>query len=417
VTPAANTAMVGLRTGASILVVDDDPLSRRIAAQTLRDRGHEVTEVADGEAALARCHGPAPPRIVVLDWMMPGLSGCEVCQQLRAMADGPYFFIILLTAKNRHEDMLGGFDAGADVFMSKPYMPDELVARVRAAERVLNLSGGPSALASALREAEASAGGDVIVRDGPTVGRILFHEGRVAWIHLSSEPGSLAEVLAGAVVPADVRAVMAESAASGRNFAAMLVDWGLIAADELRARVLGWLRAKLHTLLALDPGLVMFVPQRRVHGGDLTFTLSDLLPPVTAVVAAAPAVAAIPARIWTSPQVAMMLSGARSTAGVKVVALFDVSRGICVGIQGTPSDTSLMMALTRLSHDESTDRHIEELLIIRGRRYHLLGATATPGHYIYLEVDRGAANLGQARNVLRSSAIRCRLTETARRVL
>lgn len=416
-TPAANTAMASPRTGPSILVVDDDPMARRSLARTLRQRGHAVTEAADGEAALARCSGPDPPRIVILDWMMPGLSGCDVCQRLRDMANRPYFYIILLTAKNRHEDVIGGFDAGADVFMTKPYMPDELVARVGAAERMLAVSGGPSALATALREAEASPGGDVIVRDGQTVGRILFHAGRVAWIHLSSQPGSLVEVLAGAVVPADVRAVMAESATSGRNFAEMLVDWDLIAADELRARILGWLRARLHAVLALDPALVMFVPQRREHGGDLTFTLSELAPAGAADGPAAPAVPAIPTRIWASPQVASVLSGVRSTAGVKVVALFDASRGLCVGIQGTPSDTSLMMALSRLSYDESTDKHIEELMIIRGRRYHLLGATATPGHYIYLEVDRGAANLGQARVVLRSSAIRCRLTEAARPAL
>ncbi len=416
-TPAANTAMASPRTGPSILVVDDDPMARRTLARTLRQRGHAVTEAADGEAALARCSGPDPPRIVILDWMMPGLSGCDVCQRLRDMANRPYFYIILLTAKNRHEDVIGGFDAGADVFMTKPYMPDELVARVGAAERMLAVSGGPSALATALREAEASPGGDVIVRDGQTVGRILFHAGRVAWIHLSSQPGSLVEVLAGAVVPADVRAVMAESATSGRNFAEMLVDWDLIAADELRARILGWLRARLHAVLALDPALVMFVPQRREHGGDLTFTLSELAPAGAADGPAAPAVPAIPTRIWASPQVASVLSGVRSTAGVKVVALFGASRGLCVGIQGTPSDTSLMMALSRLSYDESTDKHIEELMIIRGRRYHLLGATATPGHYIYLEVDRGAANLGQARVVLRSSAIRCRLTEAARPAL
>jgi CheY-like chemotaxis protein len=414
VTPAANTALARPRLGASILVVDDDPMARRTLARTLRQRGHAVTEAADGEAALARCSGPDPPRIVILDWMMPGLSGCEVCQRLRDMAAGPYFYVILLTAKNRHQDVLGGFAAGADVFMTKPYMPDELLARVGAAERMLAASGGPSALAAALREAEASPGGDVIVRDGPTVGRILFHAGRVAWIHLSSEPGSLAEVLAGAVAPADVSAVMAESAASGRNFAEMLVDWDLIAADELRARILGWLRAKLHAVLALDPALVMFVPQRREHGGDLTYTLSELLPTNTATAAAAPTAPAIPARIWASPRVASVLSGVRSTAGVLAVALFDASRGLCVGIQGTPSDISLMLALSRLSHDESADQHIEELMIIRGRRYHLLGATATPGHYIYLEVDRGAANLGQARVVLRSSAIRCRLPETAR---
>lgn len=403
------------RTTTSILVVDDDPMSRRILARTLREGGHVVHEVSEGEAALARCAGPDPPRILILDWMMPGLSGIEVCRRVRAMANRPYIFIILLTAKNRHQDVLGGFAAGADDFMTKPYMPAELVARVRAAERLLAVVGGAPALAAALREAEASAGGDVLVRDGATVGRILFHEGRVAWIHLSSQPGSLVEVLAGTVVPDDVRAVIAESAASGRNFAEMLVEWDLIAADELRTRILGWLRAKLHTFMALDPWLVMFVPQQREHGGDLTFALSELLPTGSAPVTAASAESWVPSRVWPSPQVASVLSAAKRTAGVQVVALFDASRGVCVGIQGTPSDASLMMALFRLPSEEAPDSQIDELLITRGRRHHVMGATATPGHFIYLEVEQGTENLEQARAVLRALAVRCRLTDTARR--
>lgn len=403
------------RAAASILVVDDDPMARRILARSLRELGHDVTEVAEGEAALARCHGHDPPQIVILDWMMPGLSGLDVCRRLRSMAHRPYIFILLLTAKNGHQDMLGGFAAGADDFMTKPYMPEELIARVRAAERMLTVAGGAPALAAALREAEASPGGDVIVRDGTTVGRVLFHKGRVAWIHLSSGPGSLVDVLAGLVVPADVRAVMAEAATSGRNFAEILVEWGLIAADPLRAHILDWLRDKLDAFLALDPWHVMFVPQRREHGGDLTFALADLWPESTEAPDAAPP-DSLPAQVWASPQVASVLIEAREFAGVEVVALFDVARGICVGIQGTPSDTSVMMALSRVPFDAAADKHDEELLVTRGRRYHLMSATATPGYFVYLEVDRRAASLGQARAALRSTAIRCRLTEAARRM-
>lgn len=397
-------------TRAPILVAEDDPLSRRILLRILRENGHPVIEAADGNLAWEVCRGDDPPRIVILDWMMPGLSGIEVCQRLRAQPERPYTIVILITAKNRHQDMLEGFAAGVDDFITKPYAPDQLVARVRAAERMLAVAGG-AGLASALREAEASPGGDLLIRDGATVGRVLFHEGKVAWIHLSSAPGSLVEVLAGRVPAEDVRAVLAEAAASGRNFAEVLIDWDLMDEADLRAQIRDWLRAKLKAVLSLDPWLVMFVPQKRSHNGDLTFSLSELMP------AAAPQPAPIAPVVATntlievdaSPQVTAVLQDAAAANGVLAAAVFDVVRGICVGRRGTPVDASLVVALTRLPYNEVAADRVEELLVTRGRRYHMLGATKSPRYFIYLELDRRNANLGQARILLRSVAERVAL--------
>lgn len=397
-----------LSTRAPVLVAEDDPLSRRILLKVLRENGHPVIEAADGNLAWEVCRGDDPPRIVILDWMMPGLTGIEVCQRLRAQTERPYTIVILITAKNRHQDMLEGFAAGVDDFITKPFSPDQLVARIRAAERMLAVAGG-AGLASALREAEASPGGDLLIRDRATVGRVLFHEGKVAWIHLSSSPGSLVEVLAGRVPAEDVRAVLAEAAASGRNFAEVLVDWDLMAEDELRTQIRDWLRAKLKAVLALDPWLVMFVPQKRGHNGDLTFSLAELMPaaaPVSAP-ATAPVVAThVLAEVEATPQVTTVLHDAASAQGVLAAAVFDVVRGICVGRRGTPVDLALVVALTRLPYHEAGADRVEELLVTRGRRYHLLGATRSPRYFIYLELDRHIANLGQARILLRNIAER-----------
>lgn len=400
-------ALVG-RSSTPILLAEDDVVTRKMLARTLRDHGHEVIEVADGAAAWACCCGPDPPRIAILDWMMPGLSGLEVCQRLRAATDRPYTFVILVSAKSRHKDVIGGFAAGVDDFITKPYMADELVARVQAAERHLAATGGPPALAAALREADASAGGDVIVRDGATIGRILFHEGRVAWVHLSSQPGSLVDVLAGVVAPEDVRAVLVEAAASGCNFAEVLVEWHLITADALRDHMRGWLRAKLQAIFALDPWLVMFVPQRRGYTGDITFPLLELLPAGKRIlrfaVAQTPATPVPSLEMWSSPRITAVLCKARVTAGLRVVAIFDAARGICVGIRGKPLDVALMLALTRFPYNDPASTYAAELVVVRERRYHLLSRAASQGYFVYLELDRGAANLGQARIVLRSLA-------------
>lgn len=404
-----DSRLTSLPTRVPILVAEDDPLSRRILLRILRENGHPVLEAADGNLAWEVCRGDDPPRIVILDWMMPGLSGIEVCQRLRAQTERPYTIVILITAKNRHQDMLEGFAAGVDDFITKPFSPDQLVARVRAAERMLAVAGG-AGLASALREAEASPGGDLLIRDRATVGRVLFHEGKVAWIHLSSSPGSLVEVLAGRVAPEDVRAVLAEAAASGRNFAEVLVDWELMGQDELREQIRGWLRQKLKAVLALDPWLVMFVPQKRGHNGDLTYALSELMPTSSSATSPSPVDPLVAtnelAEVEASPQITAVLEQSAAAQGVLATAVFDVQRGICVGRRGTPVDPSLVVALTRLPYHESSADHVEELLVTRGRRYHMLGATRSPRFFIYLELDRRLANLGQARILLRSIAER-----------
>jgi two-component system response regulator MprA len=111
-----------------ILAVDDDPRILDLLRRGLAYEGYSVEAVDDGPAALtaARDH---PPDLVVLDWMLPGLDGLEVCRRLRAGGDVP---ILLLTARGSVPDKVAGLDSGADDFLVKPFSFDELLARVRA---------------------------------------------------------------------------------------------------------------------------------------------------------------------------------------------------------------------------------------------------------------------------------------------
>lgn len=402
-----------------ILVAEDDPLSRRMLVKTLRGRGYEVEDVEDGEAAWARCNGPSPPAIAIFDWMMPGMTGVEVCQRLRADGGRPYTYVMLLTARNRHQDLLDGYAAGVDDFVIKPYAPEQLLARLEAAERVVSVMSAPRGLAAALREAEASPGGDLVVRAGEVVGRVLFHGGRVAWIHLSSEPGSLVDVLRGepdGVSPEDVRAVLTESAASGRNFAEVLIDWELISEEALRERVRRWLRAKLQSIIALEGAFTMFTPQARGYRGELTFSLGELLPEglpaVQAPVRPRPSLQTHSgAALITedpSPALGAALLSALTVGGVRAAALFDAERGVCIGRLGAELEVSLVLRLLQLLHHESGER-VEDAMLTRGRRYHLIGATSVKDQFVYLELDRSVVNLGQARVALRTVAERVAL--------
>src|SRR5690606_16463531 len=119
---------------------------------TLNRLGHEVIAVADGCAALEALLDPAGPRIAILDWMMPGMDGLDVCRAVRERAS-PYVYTILLTSRDRREDMVAALDAGADDFLTKPFDAVELRARLRSGERVVELQETLLAAQERLRQA------------------------------------------------------------------------------------------------------------------------------------------------------------------------------------------------------------------------------------------------------------------------
>jgi len=115
----------------SILVVDDEPEIRRAVLGGLRAQGYEVRAAGDGEEAL-RLASLAAPDLVILDLMMPGMDGLEVCRRLRAWSDVP---ILVLSARAQERQKVQALDEGADDYLTKPFGMDELTARIRAALR------------------------------------------------------------------------------------------------------------------------------------------------------------------------------------------------------------------------------------------------------------------------------------------
>ncbi len=123
-----------------VLVVDDSRAQRRVLALTLERSGYAVTEAASGEEALALCRS-AEFDIVLSDWMMPGMSGVDLCRAFRALQRDSYGCFILLTSRSEKAEVADGLDAGADDFLAKPVSPDELRARLRAGERIIAMQG------------------------------------------------------------------------------------------------------------------------------------------------------------------------------------------------------------------------------------------------------------------------------------
>lgn len=122
-----------------ILVAEDEPISRELLAAYLTKWGHEVIASADGEQAWELLNAGEPPRLLLLDWMMPGIDGLELCRRIKGGEQSGQVYIILVTAKNRRQDIVAGLQAGADDYIVKPFDEDELQARVKVGVRIVEL--------------------------------------------------------------------------------------------------------------------------------------------------------------------------------------------------------------------------------------------------------------------------------------
>lgn len=137
---------------ARILLADDSPLFRDMLHRMLSEWGYEVTTVADGESAWEILQREDGPRLALLDWMMPGLEGTEVCRRVRASVRDRYVYLMLMSVRSELEDVVRGMEAGADDYIVKPFQTDELRARLRAGRRVLALQQELVEAREALRE-------------------------------------------------------------------------------------------------------------------------------------------------------------------------------------------------------------------------------------------------------------------------
>jgi len=122
-----------------ILIADDEVVSRHLLGKILERAGYEVTAVENGKLAAEQLCRRDAPRLALLDWVMPELDGPSVCRQVRSLREHPYVHMILLTSKESKQDIVAGLGSGADDYLIKPCDPEELKARLRTGQRMIEL--------------------------------------------------------------------------------------------------------------------------------------------------------------------------------------------------------------------------------------------------------------------------------------
>jgi two-component system cell cycle response regulator len=135
-----------------VLAAEDNPVFQSMLSNMLTKWGYQPIIARNGNEAWEALQQPDGPRLAILDWMMPGMNGVDVCRAVRAAGREPYVYILLLTARTDSQDLVEGMDAGADDYVTKPFQPHELRVRLRAGRRILDLQHQLLAAREALRE-------------------------------------------------------------------------------------------------------------------------------------------------------------------------------------------------------------------------------------------------------------------------
>jgi len=398
-----------------VILADDEPLSRELVLRMIRARtDYDVTAVDDGEKALALALGEPTPDVLLLDWMMPGLSGTEVCARVRQSRLPLQPYIVLLTAKSTREEALEGLRAGADDFLSKPVAPDVLIARLSPAGRRPAPGQSQSrAVAQALFRARDQGDGELIVKDGELNARVLFYGRRVAWAHVSEDRNALLDILAPEVGidTETAHEVVAECRRTGARLSDTLIRFGLIDRAQLRDHMLTWTKRKIQTILAFSNPEVLFLPQRRRYSEDLLFDLEELLsddgqlgrpasvrPPPQS-----------PERLWqdafsapdssgTQAGMGQILDRACQSEGVLGAAVIDRLTGVCLLHRGCDLSPDVAWAHLQTLNVMSREERVEDSIVVTDTRYHLVRfIPAAPDCFVYLVVDAKRALIAAAR--------------------
>lgn len=421
-----------------IHIIDDDPLNVQFLTDLLRSRGYDVQVARDGEEAWTlQCQANAP-RLLIVDWVLPKLSGPELCRRIRARADASPAYIILLTGHNPSERIHEGLAAGADEFLAKPYHPKVLLSHVAVGVRQLSAAFDQSGrILKTLHDASHLGSCDVVVRGQEASGRICLQNGCVIWAELSNDSESLLDRLLhesrGALVsmlPLLDRYPGPQGDDSGERIARDFAEFA-----EFRSTIRSWIRRKVAQILRLTLIDVRIAPigDRRVLPGNLELPLAEALP--DSAVGAAPSQSSQVRRLFspsapslepqweqTFPQATgettdamhAFLNQATDIRGFRGAALLQLHRNGCLVRSGVITNTSPLLAALHVLKElyrpgqgiGSVTDAAPELIITSGAEHHVLQVIpGQPPLAALLILDSATCTLAMARHQLQRSSL------------
>jgi len=142
-----------------VMIADDDALSRKVLEDSLLSWGYDVLVTKNGEEAWEVLSQPNHPNLIILDWMMPGYDGVDICRMLRRREGSRYTYVILLTSRDSRKDLVIGLESGVDDYITKPFDPEELKYRLRIGERIVALEERILSMARRLSDWSAKPSG------------------------------------------------------------------------------------------------------------------------------------------------------------------------------------------------------------------------------------------------------------------
>jgi CheY-like chemotaxis protein len=397
-----------------IVLADDDRLSRELLLRTLQTRtDHLVTAVADGHLAL-ECALSQHPDALILDWMMPTMTGTEVCRRLRGTALARQPYVLLVTAKNQREELIEGLGVGADDMLTKPVPPDVLIARLESVERQRRSERSSAAIVlHALRSAQAEGDGELVVRDGDVTARVYFQGGSVAWAHLSDDRNMLFELLStdSGLDPDSARAIVEECRRTGARLSDTLVRWGLTDRANLRNSIQLWVRKKLDAIASFSHPQALFLPQRRSYAEDMLFALEEVLPTASLRPPPLPDVSVSQATAgWAGAfvegdapaELGAMLDRCMNNDGMRGAAILNRETGVCLGQRGMMLNPNIAWSFLQTLNVIARNETVEDAAVTTLPHYHLLCVlTRWPNCFLYAVVDCSKTMLATARYQLK----------------
>jgi len=125
-----------------ILIAEDENVTRAILSRKLTGWGYEVLSASEGHEAWELLQQADAPKLAIVDWMMPGMDGIEICRRLKALDEALPAYVIMLTSRDNEDDIVRGLDSGADDYIVKPFKSSELRSRINSGRRMLELQAG-----------------------------------------------------------------------------------------------------------------------------------------------------------------------------------------------------------------------------------------------------------------------------------